>query len=364
MKIESLWQALSPLFLPLGWGWGLFMRLRRSLYRRGLLGAYRPRAKVVSVGNLTLGGEGKTPLVVWLAHYFRREGRSVAIVTRGYGGKLKGPVVASRGEGPLFSPEKIGDEAFLLGLKAHVPLLIAKDRVAGIVYAQKEFATEVIILDDGFQHLRVERDLDLVLVAADQDLQQEKVFPAGRLREPLSALFQAQAFLITKTNLVREHPRLYPFLKGFSKPIFRLPYAMGPPYPLESLFSGRGSPAAPLTRQDERGQRPNKDAQEVVAFCGLGRAEGFFSGLRKLGCRLLAEVAFGDHHHYTPKDIKFLVSLRQKYAAPLVTTEKDAVKLRPFVRELVPCYVFPLDPLPGVDFAKFVENSLEISSSG
>ena len=351
MRLEPLWQALAPLLSPLGWSWGYLMRFRRRLYEEGFLPAYRPRAKVISIGNPTLGGEGKTPLVIWLANFLRQKGHNLAILTRGYGGRVKGPLVVSRGEGPLFPPEEVGDEAFLLALRTRVPLMVAKDRVAGAFWAQKEFEAEILLLDDGFQHLRLERDLDLVLVAADHDLEREGVFPSGRLREPLSALTRAHAFLITKTNLLPENLHLYPYLKRFQKPIFRIPYQMGQPYPLDHLLSGDLTSTPPLRKKD------------VIAFCGLGRAQGFFLGLEKAGYRLVERLSFGDHHRYSPEDLNLLISLREKHGVPLVTTEKDAVKLFPFVDELLPCYVFPVNPLPGADFERFVSQALEFSAS-
>ncbi len=337
---KTLWQVVSSALTPMGWLWGRLMLARRRAYQIGFFPAYRPRAKVISVGNLTLGGEGKTPLVLWLARFLARKSR-VVILTRGYKGRLKGPVVASRGEGPLFSPEEIGDEAFLLAQQAKVPVMVARDRVAGAFWAQKEFEAEILILDDGFQHLRLERDLDLVLFSASSHPEKERLFPAGRLREPLSVLSQASAFVVTKTNLLVENLALLNFLKKFRAPVFRIPYLLGEPYLLEG--SSKGLPP------------------KVVAFCGLAQGESFFRGLEAKGIELRARLSFADHHRYSPRDLKKLRSLAEKHAAPLATTEKDAVKLFPFARDLPPCYVFPLNPAPGEEFARFVTERLDLS---
>ncbi len=340
MILPSLWRGLSPILWPLGWLWGQAMLARRAAYRWGILPSYRPRARVISVGNLTLGGEGKTPLVAWLARYLARY-RRVVILTRGYRGTLKGPVVASRGEGPLFSPEEMGDEAYLLARRTKVPLMVARDRVAGAFWAQKEFEAEILVLDDGFQHRRLERDLDLVLFSAASDPARERLFPAGRLREPVSVLQQASAFVITKTNLLVENLALLGFLKGYKRPVFRVPYLLGKPYLLET-FEQMFPPS------------------EVVAFCGLAQGESFFRGLEAQGLHLKARISFPDHHRYRLRDLKRLKALAQKTGAPLATTEKDAVKLLAFARQLPPCYVFPLDPAPGEDFVRFIAERMEI----
>ncbi|NPB09811.1 MAG: tetraacyldisaccharide 4'-kinase [Thermodesulfobacteria bacterium] len=348
MSLETFWRRISPALAPLGWVWGRLMLARRAAYRAGFFPSYRPRAKVLSVGNLTLGGEGKTPLVIWLARFLSKYAK-VAILTRGYGGRLRGPVLVGLGERPLFSAAEIGDEAYLLAQRAGVPVMLARDRVAGAFWAQKECEAEVLLLDDGFQHLRLERDLDLVLFSAASDPLRERIFPAGRLREPVSVLTEASAFVITKTNLLVENLSLFGFLKRFDLPVFRVPYVFGDPYLLNE-------PGHKVSRVSLR-------QREVIAFCGLAQGESFFQALEGEGLVVVERLSFPDHHRYGPRDVERLRALQRKWKCPLVTTEKDAVKLGSFAAELAPCYVFPLDPAPGEDFERFILERLELRPS-
>ncbi len=347
MWLEKAWVRTAPLLFPLGYLYGKLMLLRRRAYRQGLLPAYRPRAFVISVGNLSLGGEGKTPLALWLAEFLKNKGFRVAILTRGYKGKVKGPAVAGRGEGPLLGPEDIGDEAYLLATRSKCPVMVAKDRVQGAFWAIKEFEAQVLILDDGFQHLRLERDLDLVLFSARKDLFSERVFPAGRLREPLEVLNSADAFLITKANEApRQAKTLARRLKPFGKPCFKIPFQSGKPYPLGVEDSGRKS----------------LSTMSIFAFAGLGDPESFRLAAEKIA-PLAGFLALPDHVCYTTEVVARLRQLRlEKGAQAFLTTEKDAVKLGPFVKDLSPCYVLPLKAIPGKDFEEFLLAEIRKSS--
>ncbi len=337
--MEKIWSKVAPLFAPLGFLYGVLMLLRRKAYRKGFLAAYRPRALVISVGNLTLGGEGKTPLVLWLANFLEAKGIRAAILTKGYRGKLKGPAIASRGEGPLLRPDEIGDEAFLLALKSKSPVMVARDRVQGAFWAIKEFEAEILILDDGFQHLRLERDLDLVLFSAEKNHLAQRVFPAGRLREPWAVLKEASALLLTKINQAGEVDKaLYKKLKSFQKPLFRIPYKHLRPYLL-------GKP----------GEGPSTLPFKIFAFAGLGDNHSFCRSLKDLGCEIVGFWPFPDHVKYNKQLVEHLLKKAKALKAEaFLTTEKDAVKLLEFQKLLKPCYVLPLEPAPGRDFEEFI----------
>ena len=339
MLLESHWPRFAPALTPLGALYGFFMRLRRRAYARGLLPAYRPRARVISVGNLSLGGEGKTPVVLYLARFLSERGLKVAILTRGYRGRAKGVVVASRGEGPLEPPEVIGDEAYLLALRSRAPVMVAKDRVLGAFWAIKEFEAEVLILDDGFQHLRLERDLDLVLFSATKKSLNEKVFPAGRLREPKEALSWASAFVITKEDLDQAAAEeLSRGLKPFGKPIFRLRFSFSRPYPLDE------APASP--------------PEGYFAFCGVGDPLSFKLAAERVG-RLLGFLPLPDHVRYHPGLLKKIKKAGQRCGARgYLTTEKDAVKLISLAERPRPCYVLPMEVVPEKTFEEFVLNAI------
>ncbi|NPA49223.1 MAG: tetraacyldisaccharide 4'-kinase, partial [Thermodesulfobacteria bacterium] len=233
--------------------------------------------------------------------------------------------------------EEIGDEAYLLAAKSRSPVMVARDRVQGAFWAIKEFEAEVLILDDGFQHLRLERDLDLVLLSARKNPFRERVFPAGRLREPLKVLWEADALVITKTNEAPEQgARLEERLRGFKKPVFKAPFETGAPYLLGKRET-QGEPPSPL-----------------LAFCGLGDPRSFLLAAEKTG-EIAGFISLPDHVAYTPKLIERLLSARKKAGATaFLTTEKDAVKLLPFVEKLQPCYVLPLETRPEKELEAFI----------
>ncbi len=337
---EKIWTFVSPALWPFGLIYGGLMYLRRIAYAKGFFPAYRPRAVVIGVGNLSLGGEGKTPLVCWLAEHLRQMGLRVAILTRGYKGRAKGVVFASRGEGPLKTPTEIGDEAYLLALKTKVPVVVARDRVQGAFWAIKEFEAEVLILDDGFQHLRLERDLDLVVFSATCNSLKEKPFPAGRLREPKSALKAACAFVLTKTNLA-DASQLRAALAPLGKPIFEAPFIAQRPYLLN--HPAQKAPAG----------------VSFLAFAGLGDPQAFKRSAERTG-EICAFLPLPDHVTYTPRLIEKLRRLRDRCGAQaFLTTEKDAVKLAHFGEKLSPCYVLPTEAAPEQSFAEFITTQLK-----
>ncbi len=345
MSLEKTWVKISPLFSPLGLAYGLCMRLRERAYQKGLFPSFELPAKVISVGNLSLGGEGKTPVTISLARYLHQKGHRVAILTRGYRGKTKDIFLASRGEGPLAPADFLGDEVFLMASKLPVPIVVGRDRVAGGLVAIREFQAGILILDDGFQHLRLKRDLDLVLFATGRNPFKERVFPAGRLREPLKALSRAKAFLITKINQDPQAGRnLAARLKSFKKPVFEIPFEAQAPYRLEDF--GTPSPPSPSL------------SGKALAFCGLAQPESFFRTLETLGLEI-ERVAFPDHQTYTEQEIEYLLFQKEKTGAHfLITTEKDAVKLLPFTQRLKPCLVVPIEAKLDHEFRCFVEENL------
>ncbi len=345
MSLEKIWSKTSSFLSPLGLVYGLCMRLREKAYQKGVFSSFELPARVISIGNLTLGGEGKTPVTISLARYLHQKGHRVAVITRGYRGRIRDVFLASRGKGPLAPANFLGDEVFLMASRLPVPIVVGRDRVAAGLVAIREFQAEILILDDGFQHLRLKRDLDLILFAASRDPFKERVFPAGRLREPLTALSRAKAFLITKINQdLQAGKTLAARLKGFQKPIFEIPFEAKAPYKLEDF----GSPSAPSLSLSGK----------ALAFCGLAQPESFFKTLETLGLEI-ERVVFSDHQAYTEQEIEYLLSRKEKTGADLlITTEKDAVKLLPFAQRLKPCLVVPIEAKLAGDFRRFIEENL------
>jgi tetraacyldisaccharide 4'-kinase len=267
-------------------------------------------APVVSVGNITVGGTGKTPIVSWIAEELVSMGRKPAIVSRGYGGAAgRGPVFVSRGGGPLCDAAQAGDEPVQLaaGLPG-VRVIVGSDRWAGAAAAVADGA-DVVILDDGFQHRRLARDLDIVLLDASNPFDNGRVLPAGRLREPLHALSRANVVMITRAGAGTEHPQIESEVRKYA-------------------------PNVPLLHADHRPQgfvdssgREAAVPRRAVVFCGIGNPERFQEDIGELGIEIVDSRVFRDHHVYTGAEIDELQRSARSHEAVLVTTEKDLARI-------------------------------------
>lgn len=282
-------------------------RLREVSYRCGLLPAYRAGVPVISVGNLTVGGTGKTPVTDALVKMLLGRNLRVAVVSRGYGGQFRGAVGSvAKGDGSLLmTPRAAGDEPCLLARRnPALPVYVARKRALGVQAAERAGA-QVIVLDDGFQHLAVQRDLDVVLLDARAPFGNGQCLPAGPLRESPGALSRAD--LVILTHAVQEPPDI-----PFSGPI-----VCCRPRLADSVMTldGRNVPWVQL------------NGEEIVAFAGIARPDDFFAALRARGLVPATTLAFGDHQDYTGEQLNRLIQSchNKKF---LITTEKDAVKLR------------------------------------
>jgi tetraacyldisaccharide 4'-kinase len=319
--------VVSRILQPLAAGFKLGIALRGAAYRRGWFKTRQLNRPVVSVGNLTVGGTGKTPFVAFLAQLLQKRGWNPVILTRGYGRSHSGRIVAlepSSNRSP--HPRAVGDEAALLARKLpHVPIVVGADRHQAGRQAEQRFNVDVHVLDDGFQHLALARDVDVVLLDVTQELSDGALLPLGRMREPWAALQRAHFVILTRTEL-------------------------GDPLPLEArvrevnpeagIFHARtvlcalvdvatGIIYPPTAFQDK----------PVHAFCGLANPRAFFANLRQWGFSVVAESAFPDHHVYQARSRAFLdqeIRVRDPLPAALLTTEKDAVNLPPLGRAAIP----------------------------
>jgi tetraacyldisaccharide 4'-kinase len=318
------------LLWPLEQFYALAMRLRAAAYRRGWLKSQRLPAKVVSVGNLTVGGTGKTPVVLHLARRLQERGLRVAILTRGYGRREPAPLVVNGlGEVTKYTPELMGDEPVLL--TRHLPQVtigIGADRFAlaqQILKMETDRPPQVFLLDDGFQHLRLQRDLDLVLIDVSDPFGAGAVLPAGRLREPLGALGRADLVLLTRA-------------------------ANGVPREVEDTIR-RANPRAPLFRASTRlagvfEAGTHKPANLFVlkqtpalAFCGIGNPEAFWDDLRRAGFNLAATVVFPDHYRYAIEDFRRIIRQADGAGAKaLLATEKDWINMTVVPPSLPPTF--------------------------
>ncbi|MDO3379571.1 tetraacyldisaccharide 4'-kinase [Geoalkalibacter halelectricus] len=312
--------ALLAALLPLGWLYGVIGRIRAKLYDWKLLPSYRAPVPVISVGNLSAGGTGKTPVVDYLVRRLLRQGLRVAVVSRGYGGRgVSGALVVSSGAGPAVEAARCGDEPFLLARRNPEALVVvAAKRKLGVRLAVEELGAQVVVLDDGFQHHAVRRDLNIVLVDAAKPFGNGHPLPAGLLREFPSALKRGQLFILTRW----QEGCALPNLPG---PVLRSRHVLA-----SQAFDLEGRVVALETLC----------ACKVVAFAGIAAPEGFFRDLRRYGLNLVRTLALPDHVDY---DEGVLQRLRDASAEAeiFITTEKDAVKLKSDGLPL-PCRQVPL----------------------
>ncbi len=312
-KEKSLWKrtVLLPLYLlSLPYGWGV--RLRILLYDLGLRKPNRLPCPVISVGNITVGGTGKTPLVMALAQGLKGRGVSVAVLTRGYKGKGSGNLV-SDGQTVFLSPGESGDEPYLMAKAlGGIPVLVGKDRFTQGQMALQRFHLQGFLLDDGFQHLQLHRDLNILLIDASIGFGDHHLLPRGLLREPLSHLRRADLFLLTKVEALESCQPLEVRLRDIHPPapVFHSHYEplglVGPGGEWEALETLKG--------------------KKILAFSGIANPRYFVSLLKKCGLEVIKEEIFPDHYVYNTKDLAEIAAKSQGLDW-IVTTEKDMVRL-------------------------------------
>ncbi len=274
------------------------MRLRRWAYRRGLLGSSSADVPVICVGNITTGGTGKTPMVVWVVEQLKGLGLAPAILTRGYKAKAG-----------------LSDEAELLKRLTGVAVVIDGDRVAGAAAAVADGA-DVLVMDDGFQHRRLRRDLDIVLIDACNPFGGGCCLPVGRLREPLSALAHAHAVVITRADVAREQ-----VLAALGEKLRRLA-------PQASIHTAAHAPARIIDHNGEELPIEALLGRKVFSFCGLGNPGAFAATLSMLGAEQAGTCFLEDHAEYPPTLLANLAATAgEEGAEVMVTTAKDRVKI-------------------------------------
>jgi tetraacyldisaccharide 4'-kinase len=316
----------SLILPPLSVLYSAVTRTRLSLYRRGTFHSTKLDRPVISVGNITTGGTGKTPIVEWVSRTLAAAGKRVCILTRGYGrDNPDRMVIASDGKIILATPSEAGDEPFLLAtnLVGVAAVISSADRVAAGNEAIEQFATDCFVLDDGFQHLRLHRDLNIVTIDATNPWGGGHLLPYGHLREPLSGLSRADCIVITRTDQVRSLDALQTEIRQHAGdiPIFHSRMSISRISPLHNSSAALVPP--------------------VAAFCAVGNPGSFFKALTN---KVVLQKAFPDHHRYSQSDIDSLIeAARRAGANSLVTTAKDAVKLRSLSFSL-PCHVLEITP--------------------
>ena len=303
---------------PLSLIYGGVVGARNALYDRGILPAHRLQGAVISVGNLSAGGSGKTPFVLLLGALLKDRGVKFDILSRGYGRQSKGVLLVD----PAGLPQQFGDEPLLITRKLQVPVIVGENRYQAGHFAESRFGPQLHLLDDGFQHRALARDFDIVLVTP-QDAA-DRLLPAGRLRERLTSLRRADAVVLASG-------------------------ASADSFPIEGKHVWRV----------RRGIVPQKIPARPIVFCGIARPQNFVLQLRAANIEPVAEAFYRDHHAYSEKDIHELLELKQKSeAGGFVTTEKDAVNLGGYLAALAPLAVIPVK-MELADAANALDTMLE-----
>jgi tetraacyldisaccharide 4'-kinase len=306
--------ALRYLLLPIAPVYRAAVAARVAAYERGWLRQRRLDVPVISVGNLTFGGTGKTPTVIALVRDLIRLGRRPAVLTRGYKRRDDEQVVVV-GPEPRHTVEQVGDEPIEMARRLPgVPVVVDADRERGGLAAQR-LGADVVVLDDGFQHLRVERNLDLVLLDAGDPWGGGRLPPLGRLREPTSAIRRADAVLITKVPA------------DWRPVVAQIESVVDEIAPTLQVFVARMKPTRVRRTGGDWEPAESLAGRRVHACAGLGRPQGFVATLEAAGAMVVGSTWFPDHHDYSRDDVASVIAAAQRAGAVVVTTGKDMVKL-------------------------------------
>jgi tetraacyldisaccharide 4'-kinase len=304
---------------PLSAIYGGVARTRNALYDRRWLRSRSLQGPVISVGNISAGGSGKTPFVILLGELLKARGIRFDVLSRGYGRTTRGVLLVD----PAGLPRDFGDEPLLIARRLQTPVVVGEDRYEAGCFSESRFGTQIHLLDDGFQHRGLARDFDIVLVTPEDA--RDRLLPTGRLREQLHALQRADAVVLASGASAESFP-----LTG--KMVWRL----------------------------RRGIVVQNVPARPVAFCGIARPQNFLLQLRTAGVDPVAEAFFRDHHAYTEKDVRELLQLGQRSeAGGFVTTEKDAVNLGGYLGALAPLAVVPVK-MELADAANAVDTMLRV----
>jgi len=344
--LYTLGRPLSPFY-------SLVMRLRAFLYRARVFRVYRPPVPVISVGNLTLGGSGKTPIVQYLAKHLQARGMKPAIISRGYRGKANSRVnIVSDGATIFLEAADAGDEPRLLAESLPgVPILTGVARKHPSRKAI-ELGADVLILDDGFQHLAVHRDTDLVLFNTDSLAGNSRVFPGGDLREPVSALHRSHAFILTGT-CDRNRDRAMRFAELLTSRFPGHPVFMAGYRPTSLISLGGEGWCRERAIDSERGT-------PLFAFSGIARPQAFTQTLSDMGFNIAGFRALADHQQYSQALVADLFRQATAHgAAACITTEKDMVKLKG-LQVSIPIFALRMEVEFGDDFPEYILRRLPV----
>ena len=324
----ALKMLLSPLFL-LSLVYDAVTRARVFLYDKSLFQSRKLPCSVISVGNITLGGTGKTPLTLFIGRLLKERGYKTAVLSRGYGGSGEGrSMILSRGDGPLYGPDESGDEPYLIASKLHgIYVITGKDRFRSGMLACDSFNVDVAILDDGYQHLSLKRDLNILLVSPKTLNGNGYLLPRGELRESLEAMNRADLIVVKGDK--DQHPELLDRLKVIIE--------------RDRVFFFKYKPVSFINHRNGKKEKLDLiEGKRLLAVCGIALPDSFIETVIDLGGLVCKKMIFPDHYKYTTKDIEDIKKASSDVDL-IVTTEKDGVKLSKIFPSDLDIYMFEID---------------------
>lgn len=325
------------------WSYGKLVTIRNFLFDHEIIKVQKLDCRIISVGNLAIGGTGKTPMVLWLAQFLSEEGWRVAIVSRGYRSEHPGRLlVVSDGQEILVEGRYSGDEPQLLARRLPgIPVLCSTKRAVAVEAAIKRFQTEVVILDDGFQHRFIARDLDLVMLDAEKPFGNGRLFPRGVMREQATALSRAQALVLSRfddSSQTEDNREI-----------------LAKRWPDKPIFTATHNPARLFEAASGREQLPSSlENARMAAFAGIERPDDFFKTLIDLGADLVYSNALSDHHSLTRELLESLMQEAEGVEPEIwITTEKDWVRLPDSLPEDMNLWILAIDLDLGDESSRF-----------
>ncbi len=331
------------------------VRIRTSLYKNGTVKSKRLPCKVISIGNLTVGGTGKTPLAMYIADLLQRSGYRVVIVSRGYGGSAeKTGGIVSDGKAIRMDVEQAGDEPYLMATRLKgIPIIVGSNRYQAGKQAVRTFNPDILLLDDAFQHIQLERDLNLCLCDAEKPFGNRYLIPRGPLREPVEHLRRADAVVLTRHESSKGSPGsirdIQKYLPG--KPVFKCSHV---PSGLREPVTGKTHNVEILTDR------------KVLAFSGIAKNEDFTALLSELGTTIVKFMPFPDHYRYSNGDLERILQTAQRLNVDyIVTTEKDYVRIGNRPSASFPTLILVISILFGEDsepFENFIKGTIHLTA--
>lgn len=321
---------------PLSLIYGMIIWFRNKLYEKKIYRSLKiENSKVISVGNISVGGTGKTPVIKFLAVYLKGMGFKVAILSRGYRRKSQGTVVVSDGKTILVGIDRAGDEPYLLARQLNkIPVVVERDRYKGALFIEQRFEPDIILLDDGYQHRRLHRDLDIVLIDASVEFGNGFLLPAGFLREPISSLKRADLIWFTRVDQSKNFDRLFKQIRNISS----CPIVTSNHRAEEIIQASTGNRLA-LSHLNQK---------RVLLFSGIANPASFEKTVINLGAKVVHHVKFSDHYQCKKSDINKLILTAQNVNADMIlTTEKDYVRIIDLLPKLSNIYFLTIEIRPG-----------------